>query len=326
MGGWRRAGCPEHARAPVSWLAMRRLSRRQLFMNHGDLATLPSRPRLLVELGERFIVETADASDVMILDEEDALKPRGPMAGNPSTGPVGVSGVRAGETIAIHVEDLQVVGHSTVRMDPRFRLDARSEHERPAEFVAIDSEFARFPGGLAVPLSPMLGCIGVVPAEPSPDPWHHGGNMDIPDVCAGNVVHVRAQRDEAWFCCGDGHAVQGVGEINGGSLEVALDCLIRIERSPYAKLRSILIEAPGEWLVVGHGDDLLEGVRIAAADMAAVVASLVGIAPDDAVTFVTHVADVSLGAMWPLWALEDPPTPVPVVLRLPHERLGARGE
>ena len=65
--------------------------------------------------------------------------------------------------------------------------------------------------------------------------------MDIPDICAGSIVHLRCQRDGAFFCCGDGHAVQGDGEVNGYSLEVSLEGTLLIEKSPYKDIRTIMI-------------------------------------------------------------------------------------
>ena len=87
--------------------------------------------------------------------------------------------------------------------------------------------------------------------------------MDVPDVCAGRVVHVRCQRDGAFFCCGDGHAIQGDGEINTCSLEVSLEGVLRIERSEHQDLRTILIESPEETRIVWLG--VLVDLLVAAA-------------------------------------------------------------
>ena len=36
--------------------------------------------------------------------------------------------------------------------------------------------------------------------------------MGIRSICSGNTVHIRCERDGGYFCCGDGHALQGEGE------------------------------------------------------------------------------------------------------------------
>ena len=88
---------------------MKRLTREHLFMNRGDLSSVPQRPPLHVELGEAFEIETVDTGDILMLSEKDKDKPKGPMAGNPSTGPVYVEGIKAGDVIAVHIEDVQIV-------------------------------------------------------------------------------------------------------------------------------------------------------------------------------------------------------------------------
>ena len=72
------------------------MTRDNLFKNHGDLSTLPEAPPLRVALGERFTIETVDTGHRHITSEADAHKPHGPLAGNPSTGPVYVEGVCVG--------------------------------------------------------------------------------------------------------------------------------------------------------------------------------------------------------------------------------------
>lgn len=299
---------------------MRTLDRAHLFKNYGDLSTVPSRAPFRVEPGETFRIETVDADHRLLRSEADAGRPVGSMAWNPSTGPVAVEGVRAGEVIAITVEELRTIGHTMIRVDPdrgEPPLLPAGVAEARADFVPIREGVATFPGGVRVPTRPMYGCFGVVPAEPSPEPWHHGGNLDIPDICAGNTVHLRCQRDEAWFCCGDGHAVQGEGEINGVYLEVAIEGVLRIERSPFQGLGGILIESPTTWMMVGVGPTLRDGVVHAVHALSKLVAGSTDLDLMRAFELVSHVADLRTGALWPLWCRDAAETPVPAVLHLP---------
>lgn len=279
---------------------MQRLTRAHLFKNHGDLSTLPGEPPLRVELGEPFFVETVDTGHVLMLSEEDLDKPKGPMAGNPSTGPVYVEGVEAGEVIAVTIEELKVVGHCVISIGKESRLPADEIRERK-DFVRIEDDTAYFRGGLRAAVKPMYGCFGVVPARPAPEPWHHGGNLDLPDVCAGNVVHVRCERDGAFFACGDGHAVQGDGEVNGYSLEVLLDGRLRIEKSPYQGLKTILIETPEKYVTVGVEKEFPDSIRSAVHSMTDFYSGRTGAEMLDAYQLVSHVGDVRLGPVWPMW-------------------------
>ena len=100
--------------------------------------------------------------------------------------------------------------------------------------------------------------------------------MDIPDICAGNTIHLRAERDGGYFACGDGHAIQGDGEINSYSLEVSLLGQLRIEKSSYPSLKTILIETPEKLITVGVKHEVREAVTDAVHAMSQLLAKARG--------------------------------------------------
>ncbi|MEZ4728685.1 MAG: acetamidase/formamidase family protein [Caldilineaceae bacterium] len=271
------------------------------------------RTTLRVRQGEPFLLETVDTGHMLLMSEAERDKPTGPMAGNPSTGPVYIEGIRAGEVIAVTIEALDVVGHTIIGIGahsllPPDRVGARTD------FVKIEDGIAHFPGGLQIPVSPMYGCFGVVPVGVRPEPYLHGGNLDIPDICAGNTIHLRCERDGGYFACGDGHARQGEGEINSFSLEVSLVGQLRITRSRYQDLKTILIETPTKFITVGVKETAREAVTDAVTAMAELLAAARGIDLLDAYQFVSHIGDMRVGAMWPLWS--EWSIPVPMCLHL----------
>jgi len=73
-----------------------------------------------------------------------------------------------------------------------------------------------FKDKVRVPARPMIGVIGVAPAEgevPTGTPGAHGGNMDCTLVAAGNRVYFTVGVEGALFGAGDLHAAMGDGEI-----------------------------------------------------------------------------------------------------------------
>jgi amidase len=279
---------------------------------------LPSEPPLRVVQGESFIVETVDTCDRPITSEADIGKPTGPMAGNPSTGPVYVEGIKANDVIAVNIEKLSVIGHTLLGTGDETLLPKELVNAQES-FVRIEDGVAYFPGGFEVPVRPLFGCFGVVPSHSSPEPWHHGGNMDIPDICAGNVVHVKCQRDGAFFFCGDGHAIQGDGEVNTFSVEVPLEGKLCIERSPYQEIRTILIETPGTFITVGIEHRFGDSVRSAVQSMADLLSRSKGVNFLDAYQLASHVGDLRLGAVWPMWSNEASDIPIPACFQLSKE-------
>jgi amidase len=73
-----------------------------------------------------------------------------------------------------------------------------------------------FKDKVQVPLEPMIGVIGVAPAEgelPSGTPGPHGGNMDCTLIATGSRVYFTVSVEGAMFGAGDMHAAMGDGEI-----------------------------------------------------------------------------------------------------------------
>ena len=120
---------------------MNRLSRTHVFHNYGDLSTLPRTPPLSVKLDEQLVLETVDTSDRHVLSRDDIDKPRGPMAGNPCTGPVHVEHVRAGDVIAVRIEQIDVVGHCVLDVAEEALLPAELREKR-RDFIAIENRVA----------------------------------------------------------------------------------------------------------------------------------------------------------------------------------------
>jgi acetamidase/formamidase len=149
-------------------------------------------PVATVGLGESFLVETVNFRTPVIRTPEDA---------NPEvyrereeTGPIRVEGIAAGDVLAIHVEDIRPEGHAS---------GGWWEDPDVASFLRMEDGRVHFPGGLSAPLRMMIGDIYVTPGEPCPNPWDSGGNMDFKDVCAGNALLLRAQRDGGLLVLGD---------------------------------------------------------------------------------------------------------------------------
>src|ERR1700736_1249410 len=85
----------------------------------------------------------------------------------------------------------------------------------------------RLPWGLDLPLKPFFGVVGVASAAawgriPSLIPRAMGGNLDNKELIAGAKLFLPVFVAGALFSCGDGHGVQGDGEVNVTAIETAL--------------------------------------------------------------------------------------------------------
>src|SRR5690606_1428368 len=106
-------------------------------------------------------------------------------------------------------------------------------------------------------LAPFMGTLGVAPTErrSSIPPGEHGGNIDLKDLVAGTALYLRVQVDGAIFFAGDGHALQGNGEVNLTALETSMRCDLHFTRHEGCSLKGPLAETARDYLVLGLDTD-----------------------------------------------------------------------
>ncbi len=194
---------------------MRRLSRdRYVYEVSAD-----SSPAYEVDLGEAVTVEVWDAfagrCTVRKDEQDDETR------ANPATGPIYVRGIEPGDIMAIEIMDIETVGQGILHTASGWRI------------LDIDGGFAVYSETLKIPVRPMIGVIGIAPAEGVLDgrtPGDQGGNMDTNDVCAGPTVCLTAGVPGGLLMMGDVHAYMGEGESNGMGIEVAADITLRVSK------------------------------------------------------------------------------------------------
>ena len=99
--------------------------------------------------------------------------------------------------------------------------------------VRIEDGFIQWSDDLKIPVAPMLGFVGVAPANTRwTNAWagEWGGNFDIQEVTTGASVHLPVNVPGALLHIGDMHARQGDGEICGaGGIESGCRVKVRCE-------------------------------------------------------------------------------------------------
>lgn len=313
---------------------MKRLKRTEVFKNYGSLTGLPNEPRLRVDPNERFLLETLGTTGHIYTRPESASEPPMSLAGNTCTGPVGVNGIKAGDVIACHIHAIEPVGHAIAGVPGTLAEGFTEEDDAQIEFedqmathfghmtvlIPLEDGMAKFAGDVMVPIRPMAGCIGVVPDPfPVPEPWKHGGNMDITAVCPGSKIHIKAQRDEAWVCAGDCHALQGEGEINGAGLEMASDIVMSVTHSTYTDLEWPLVETEDRFLSVGIDNNWTVAVKTAMKELTKLMVSARGLTFSQAYLVVSSCADVRNGSVFMMLDHEEQHNPITVTISMDKE-------
>src|SRR2546428_11798879 len=193
-------------------------------------------PALRIKPGDHVVTKTIDAGGV---DWNGKTVATGP---NPQTGPFYIDGAEPGDMIVVTIEKIETnraMAYSGSLLSPYATtpqaIGARTDREArrltwtidKAKGVARLDQVEVQPGGLELPLRPMLGCVGVAPrgkeAIATSTPGACGGNMDYAWMNAGVKLMLPVNEPGALLFLGDGHARQGEGEVVGSGLETSMD-------------------------------------------------------------------------------------------------------
>ena len=124
---------------------------------------------------------------------------------------------------------------------------------------------------IEMPLSPMLGRLAVAPAGEEAFgglwPGNFGGNMDAADAREGTTVYLPIFHDGAYFYFGDGHALQGDGEICGSGLETTMDVTLEFDLIKGRRIGWPRMEDAHDIMVAGSARPLVDAFRIAQVEL-----------------------------------------------------------
>jgi amidase len=197
-------------------------------------------PVLHIASGDTVITSTVDCWGVNAADQKitEGI--------NPMTGPFYIDGAEPGDTLVVHLDRItpnRQRGGGRVSLATNV-VDPSAVPDLPNSVIVdwlVDVEegtaslrepFGKL-GHLTLPIRPMLGCFGVAPAYgqaiSTATSGEHGGNMDYNGFVEGTTVYFPVFMPGALFHLGDGHALQGDGEMNGTGVEISFDVQFTVE-------------------------------------------------------------------------------------------------
>jgi len=237
-------------------------------------------PALRIKSGDRVITRTIDAAGTDWSGKSVASGP------NPQTGPFYIEGAEPGDMLVVTVEKIETnraMAYSSSLLAP-YAVDpqaiaARVDREPrrvtwtidKARGVATLDQADVQPGGIELPLRPMLGCIGVAPARKeaisTATPGTFGGNMDYASMIAGVTLMLPVYEPGALLFLGDGHARQGEGEVAGTGLETSMDVEFSVQLVKNKAIGWPRLETETHVMVLGSARPLLEAFQHATSEL-----------------------------------------------------------
>ena len=271
-------------------------------------------PALRIAPGDRVRVETmvagglqrlrlAGASEAEIPESlkavEKAVTERGPGA-HPMSGPIFIETAAPGDSLEVRIiaiEFLHDFGVNAFSPTGGVLPDLYPySHVRLFRWRA-GADRVEFTPGITLPLAPFFGSIGVAPPPlvgriSSRPPGWHGGNLDNKDLVAGTVLYLPVHVAGALLSVGDGHAMQGDGEVTGTALETSLRGTFEVRVRKGQRLRWPRAETPTHYIAMGLHEDLDEATRLATREMVEFLMAEKNLSRDDAYMLCSLAADL----------------------------------
>jgi len=269
-------------------------------------AALP--PRLTVDPGDTVTVDTVSGGLVEVADPA-ILRPahraivetlRPVLGPHILTGPIAVRGAEPGDTLEVRIESIELSvdwGWNVIRP-----LKGTLPEDFPAfqrRLIPIDraARTATLPWGPTLPLRPFFGILATAPRPEygtisSIEPREFGGNIDNKELVPGSSLFLPVFVPGANFSAGDGHAVQGDGEVCLTALETCLTGTFALVLHKGRRLAFPRAVTPTHYIAMGMDPDLDDAAKQALRDMIAWLVELKGWSPADAYVFCSLACDL----------------------------------
>jgi acetamidase/formamidase len=272
-------------------------------------ATVP--PVLTIRPGDQVVVDTLSgepedlpdaASGLPILADHaevlaTALRGPGPHL---LTGPIRIEGAEPGDVLEVRI--LDIAFRSSWGWNVQLPLLGTLPEDFPElRRLHIPLDLARrtalLPWGQALPLDPFFGNFGVAPPPgwgrlSSVQPRAFGGNMDNKELGVGASVFFPVFVPGANFCVGDGHGVQGDGEVCLSAIETPLTGTFEFHLHKDMTLTAPRAERPDCFITMGFDEDLDDAAKMALRDMITLIGERSGLSRQDAYTLCSLAADL----------------------------------
>jgi acetamidase/formamidase len=211
-------------------------------------------------------------------------------SGHILTGPIAIEGAEPGDTLEIRIRTIDFRQNwGWTRIAPLRGTIPEDFPMRKMWHTAIDRQrgVGTTPFGMEIPLAPFFGVMGVAPKPvygpvTTIIPREFGGNLDLKELVAGTTLYLPIWTKGGLFSVGDGHGVQGDGEVCTTALETALSGTFELILRKDLHLDMPRAETPSHHITLGLDEDLDDAAKQALRQMIKLLGELADIAPEDA--------------------------------------------
>jgi acetamidase/formamidase len=210
------------------------------------------------------------------------------------TGPIAIEGAQPGDMLEVRIDTIDLgADWGWCGIFPLLGTLPEDFLHRDISYIPVDrtERTAKLPWGPTLKLSPFFGVMGNAPAPlygplSSKEPRQHGGNLDNRELIAGSTLFLPVFVPGANFSCGDGHGVQGDGEVCVNALEICLNgtftFILHPKTDAGAKILYPRAETRTHYISMGMHENLDQAMQKALREMIAFICARTGITETEA--------------------------------------------
>lgn len=215
-------------------------------------------------------------------------------------GPIFINGAKPGMTLELHFQEIipATWGWSGAGYmawsESIYGLD-----EQAMYYWQLDKETNRatHKDGYQLAMRPFLGNVGMPPNEEGRHSTHPprwcGGNIDCKELVAGSRLFLPVPVEGGLLSLGDGHAMQGDGEVAGPALECPMErVVVDIHLHDDMPLTMPRAHTPAGWITFGFDEDLNRAQEQALNGMLDLITAQYGVPRVLAMSFASLKADL----------------------------------
>ena len=261
------------------------------------------KPALVVQSGDRIDVETFTGFNIADQAPSAFLPPalqaicqnltsdrKVGLGPHLLTGPIYVAGAAPGDVLEVRLEAIQPslpIGFNAIRPGWGALPDQFPQPALRFIDLDLDRQITEFPPGsrIKIPLRPFFGILGVATDESSRSsipPGHYGGNIDNRQLQAGARIFLPIFLPGALFSLGDGHSVQGDGEVNVTAIETSMNGTIQLILRKDLQFITPIAETTTDIITMGFGSTLDDAFTMALQQMIMFLEKFMSISAEEA--------------------------------------------
>lgn len=269
-------------------------------------------PILSVSSGDSIRFETLDAGWGTGGSNSERRKPFSRKEkvdeGHALLGPIYIEGAKKGMTVEIEFNDIipGQYGFTAAGQYPNWQnqklhlteykeisLDWKLDNKSMMGVCEINGN------SFSVSLRPFMGVIGMPPDDlgihSTWPPRYCGGNIDCKELVKGSKLYLPISVDGAYLAIGDGHALQGDGEISCQAIECPMEVVdITLNLIKGVDLLNPRANTPAGWITFGFHEDLNEATVQALDGMLTLMGELYGLNRVEAMALGSSVVDLRI--------------------------------